>query len=444
MVHFLYNQLLRVLLPLIILKLKRKAKKSPAYGARLDERKGNGVIDIPKGCVIFHLASLGETISATPLIKAFQQANPTTPVLLTSTTPTGSEQIQKTFGNRVYHCYLPYDLPIIQRRFICKLEPAMLVLMETELWPNLIFNVKRYGGQVVVINARMSDKSAKGYARLGPLTRTMLKQVDLVLAQFDADATRFMELGCDAASINVIGNLKFDTQFATSQQQAAKQLQQKLNIQRPVWLAASTHKGEEEQILAAHKTLLNSHPNALLVLVPRHPERFGSVSQLSQQSFITQVKSSLKGSLNLNTQVLIGDTLGEMMSYICLADMVFIGGSLVERGGHNPFEAACQHKVILTGTHTFNFAESFNILQQAQALLRVQNSQQLANQLNSLMANETLKATYAQNAYLCQQQCKGALNSTLDLLNQHYQNAIAQQSNLSVPCTQFSLKTIHE
>lgn len=424
MLHFIYNQLMRVLLPLMLIRLKRKSRKLPEYGIRWDERLGKKPIDVKAGGILFHVASLGEAISATPVINSILNKYPNLPVTVTSTTPTGSAQIKHTFADKVTHCYLPFDLPIIQRRFINQIQPNVLVLMETELWPNLIFHAKRIGCRVMVINARLSKKSAKGYKRLAKLTEQMMQRIDLVAAQFEDDAIRFAQLGCRSERIKITGNIKFDTSLSNQALKQISAFKQNWRNTRPVWLAASTHDKEEEQILVAHKHLLQQHANLLLILLPRHPERFDSVYELASEQFNCELKSETSGKVAEQTQVLVGDTLGEMAIYVALADIVFVGGSLVERGGHNPFEAACQNKAIIYGPHVFNFEKSYQILEQQQACTRVNNATELTSTITELLANPTLKQQLADNAQLCQQKFHGATRQTVELIENQLEIAI--------------------
>ncbi|WAJ69683.1 lipid IV(A) 3-deoxy-D-manno-octulosonic acid transferase [Catenovulum adriaticum] len=433
MTHFIYNQLMRILLPLMLLRLKRKSRKQAEYGFRWDERLAKKTLKVEAHGVLFHLASLGETIAATPVIKAFIKRHPNVPITITSTTPTGSEQIQKTFRHNVTHCYMPFDLPIIQRRFIQQIKPSLLVLMETELWPNLIHHTKKQNGRVLVMNARLSERSAKGYQKLAKLSQAMMQNIDLVCAQFNADAERFKQLGCTDTKIKITGNIKFDTQAKPQLVKIAQTLKLSWQLtERPVYLAASTHQGEESQILAAHQQVLLTHPNALLILVPRHPERFELVANDTRLQFNIEKRSELSNTqaIKTNTQVLIGDTLGEMDLYIGLANFVFIGGSLVARGGHNPFEAACQHKAIITGDQVFNFADSYKCLFEQKAAVLVQHSHDLAVQIDRLITDKTYKQTLADNAYQCQKQFQGAQQLSLNLLSQQFTLAL-QSKNTS-------------
>ena len=424
MLHFIYNQLMRVLLPLMLIRLKRKSRKLPEYGIRWGARLGNKNIDVAPEGILFHVASLGEAISATPVIEAILAKYPNLPVTITSTTPTGSAQIKQTFSDKVVHCYLPFDLPIIQRKFINQIQPNVLVLMETELWPNLIFHAKRINCRVMVMNARLSNKSAKGYKKLAKLTKQMMQRRELVATQCADDAQRFAQLGCRPERIKVTGNIKFDTRLSEKMQLQINQFSQNWRHTRPVWLAASTHDKEEEQILAAHKTLLDEHADLLLVLLPRHPDRFESVYELASEQFNCELKSECMGRLAQQTQVLVGDTLGEMAIYVSVADVVFVGGSLVARGGHNPFEAACQQKPIVYGPHVFNFEKSYQVLAQQQACAQVNNPAELANKIHELLTNPAQREQLANNAHNCQQKFQGATEQTVNLIENQLEIAI--------------------
>ncbi|WP_017444388.1 lipid IV(A) 3-deoxy-D-manno-octulosonic acid transferase [Gayadomonas joobiniege] len=428
MMHFIYSQLMRILLPLMLLRLLKKAKLNPDYKKRWCERlcKSQKKLNAKKGGFVVHVASLGEAIAANAIIKALLEKYPHEAITVTCTTPTGSAQIIKSFASSVHHCYLPFDLPWLQNRFIKHLQPKVLILMETELWPNLINAAKKNHCRIFVMNARMSERSAKGYKKLAQLTNSMMKKLDVVAAQDSTDGKRFAELGCRAHRIKVTGNLKFDTHLSAVQKSQITSFGEQLKLKRPVWLAASTHPGEDEIILQAHQYLLKQQPDLLLILVPRHPERFLPVYQIAKKTFNSQQKSQLTGPLASTVQVLVGDTLGEMHLYNSLADIVFIGGSLVERGGHNPFEAACQYKAIIHGPYTFNFATSYHYLTEQNASLLVTESS-LANNVAQLLQDTQARLRLATAAKSSQQKMQGATERTLQLIDNQYRIAKRMQ-----------------
>jgi 3-deoxy-D-manno-octulosonic-acid transferase len=315
---------------------------------------------------------------------------PDLPITITCMTPTGSERIQAMFGGaeyagRVQHCYLPYDLPWAAARFLDQVQPLLAVIMETELWPNHIHQCARRGIPVALANARLSERSARGYARFAKLTAPMLAELSLVAVQTAAEAERFRSLGARPECVEVTGSIKFDLRIDPELLDRAAALRGQWQAEsRPVWIAASTHAGEDEIVLAAHRQLLKLNPDALLILVPRHPERFGSVFELCQrQGFSTQRRSS-GAPLAAGDQVLLGDTMGELLFLYALADLAFVGGSLVANGGHNLLEPAALGKPVLSGPHLFNFLEIAAQLREAGALREVADADDLAQQIEQL------------------------------------------------------------
>ncbi|GAA5192848.1 lipid IV(A) 3-deoxy-D-manno-octulosonic acid transferase [Ferrimonas gelatinilytica] len=383
--RFVYSLLLTLLLPLVLLYLLWRSRKEPGYRQRLTERFG---LTRParSGGILVHCASVGETLAAMPLIRALQARYPQKTLTVTSTTPTGSAQVRKQLGDSVQHCYLPLDLPGPCKRFLRALQPELVILVETELWPNLIHVSKRQGSKVMVTNARLSARSAEGYQRWPRLVRPMLSELDAVAMQNEIDAERMVSLGLDPAKLRVCGSLKFDLQIpADAEQQLAAQRHDYLG-ERSVWCAGSTHPGEFEQALDAHRQLLTTHPDLLLILVPRHPEQFDHAFELSQQAGFKVVRRSDQGQVDQSVQVLIGDTMGELLTLYGFSDACLVGGSLIPRGGHNPLEPAALSKPVIMGTHYFNFAEIGDSLRQADAMLVVNNGDELAQQLEQLLS----------------------------------------------------------
>ena len=309
------------------------------------------------------------------------QRYPTLPITVTCMTPTGSERIQALFANepRIQHCYLPYDLPCAAARFLDRARPKLAVIMETELWPNHIHQCAKRGIPVALANARLSERSAKGYGRFHKLTRPMLAEMSLFAVQTEAEAQRLRNLGARTETVQVTGSIKFDLTIDPQLLERASQLRgQWQALERPVWIAASTHDGEDEVVLAAHRQLLATHPDALLILVPRHPERFNSVYGLCLQQGFATVRRSSGDAVNANTSVLLGDTMGELLFLYALADSAFVGGSLVPNGGHNLLEPAALAKPVLSGPHLFNFLEIAAQLRSAGALQEVEDAEGLA------------------------------------------------------------------
>ncbi|MFG0673037.1 lipid IV(A) 3-deoxy-D-manno-octulosonic acid transferase [Pseudomonas sp. xss_1] len=383
----LYTLLFHLALPLLALRLYLRARKAPAYGRRIGERFAIKLPTMRKGGIWVHAVSVGESIAAAPMVRALLKAYPELPITLTCMTPTGSERIGALFADepRVQHCYLPYDLPWAAGRFLDHVQPRLGVIMETELWPNHIHQCARRGIPVALANARLSERSARGYGRFARLTRPMLAEMSLIAAQTEVEAQRFLALGARAACAQVTGSIKFDLKIDEQLVPRAQALRQQwAATSRPVWIAASTHDGEDALILQAHQQLLQVHGDALLILVPRHPERFDAVHAICSQQFAT-VRRSTGLPVLAQTQVLLGDTMGELLFLYALADMAFVGGSLVPTGGHNPLEPAALALPVLMGPHVFNFLEISAMLREAGALQQVDDAQGLAGAVQRLV-----------------------------------------------------------
>ncbi|MGA4471844.1 lipid IV(A) 3-deoxy-D-manno-octulosonic acid transferase [Ectopseudomonas chengduensis] len=389
--RLLYTLLLHLALPLIALRLALRARKAPAYARRINERFSLGLPAMKPGGIWVHAVSVGESIAAAPMIRALQAHYPDLPITVTCMTPTGSERIQALFGASVQHCYLPYDLPWAAARFLDRVQPRLAVVMETELWPNHIHQCAKRGIPVALANARLSERSARGYARFGKLTAPMLGELSLIAVQTQTEAQRFLDLGARPGCVEVTGSIKFDLKIDAELLQRADALRQQWQATtRPVWIAASTHAGEDEIVLAAHRQLLKTQPDALLILVPRHPERFNSVHELCISERLTTRRRSTAEAVQASDQVLLGDTMGELLFLYALADIAFVGGSLVANGGHNLLEPAALGKPVLSGPHLFNFLEIAAQLREAGALSEVENAMQLADKVAALL-NEPSK-----------------------------------------------------
>jgi 3-deoxy-D-manno-octulosonic-acid transferase len=384
--RFIYTLLLHLALPLIALRLALRARKAPTYARRINERFSFGLPAMKPGGIWVHAVSVGESIAAAPMIRALQARYPELPITVTCMTPTGSERIQALFGDSVQHCYLPYDMPWAAARFLDHTQPRLAVVMETELWPNHIHQCAKRGVPVALANARLSERSARGYARFGKLTAPMLAELSLIAVQTQAEAQRFLDLGARPDCVEVTGSIKFDLKIDAELPQRAAGLRHQWQAeQRPVWIAASTHAGEDEIILAAHRQLLATRADALLILVPRHPERFNSVHELCLNHGLTTRRRSTGEALQPGDQVLLGDTMGELLFLYALADIAFVGGSLVANGGHNLLEPAALGKPVLSGPHLFNFLEIAAQLREAGALSEVENAEQLAARVDMLL-----------------------------------------------------------
>lgn len=372
-----YSLLLALLTPLALARLWWRGRANPAYRARIGERFGHVVDMLPAaGCLWLHAVSLGEVRAAVPLVRALQARHPDVPVLITTTTPTGSAQVRETFADRVHHAYMPYDLPGAVARFLTRTRPRIALIMETELWPNLFAACAARGVPVLVANARLSARSARGYARVPLLTAATLADTTLIAAQADADAERFRTLG--APRVEVLGNLKYDLSLPDGVGAAGAALRAALGAgQRPVLIAASTHAGEDEAVLDAVATLRGRFADLLLILVPRHPERFDGVAELVRRRGLRVLRRS-RDAPAAGAEVYLGDTLGELLLLYAAADLAWVGGSFAAVGGHNVLEPAALGLPVLFGPHMFNFAEAERLLLDADAAQRVADAAGLA------------------------------------------------------------------
>jgi len=379
MARFLYSLVFILCLPLILARLLYRAWRAPAYARRWPERFAVGG-DLRPGGIWVHAVSVGESIAAAPMVRELIRRYPQLPVTITCMTPTGSEQIRKLFGEQVGHAYLPYDLPWLQRQLIRRLQPRIAIIMETELWPNMVAECGRAGVPVVLANGRLSERSARGYQRVSWLVRPMFAALDWLAVQSAPEAERFMALGAQQHALTVTGSIKFDLKPSAAVLQGAAGWRNQWGG-RSVWIAASTHAGEDEVVLQAHRQLLAQHPQALLILVPRHPERFDGVARLVQQAGLSLVRRSAGVQPGMSDQVLLGDSMGELMQFYACADVAFVGGSLIPGGGHNYLEPAALGLPVLSGPHRFNFLEISDLLENAGALVEIADADALAAQV---------------------------------------------------------------
>ncbi len=411
--RFLYTLVLWLLLPLIPLKLLWRGIRQPEYLRHVGERFGFYSSDFslsPSQIIWLHCVSVGETRAAVPLVKALQQQYPDKRILLTHGTPTGRATSEQLFGDSVLRCYLPYDLPFAVKRFFRHYQPCICLLMETELWFNLIRACNRYPIPLLLVNARLSEKSARGYAMLGKLTQQGLAGLAAIAAQTDDDAARLEALGAD--NVLVTGNLKFDAALPGPVDLGLRRL---LGEARPVFLAASTREGEEALILDALASV--NIPDLLTVIVPRHPQRFDEVAALLEKRGIAYVRrSSLPGHSGNPVSVLLGDSMGEMAGYYSMCDITLIGGSLLPLGGQNLIEACALGKPVLVGPHTFNFAEATTRAMQAGAVFRIGGPENLGVTLQNLLAAPiTLKRMGAAGKKFCSEN-RGSTDQVMTLV----------------------------
>ena len=414
MVRYLYTFLFYLILPFLFIRLGWRSLRMPAYRQRLAERIGFYPYHLEKSIWI-HAVSVGEVIAAIPLIKALMNAHPHLPIVVTTMTPTGAERVKTAFGESVIHAYIPYDLPSAMKRFVHHMQPVVCIIMETELWPNLLAVCQQKNIKVCLVNARLSEKSARGYKRIASLSRTMLQSLNLIAAHGKADANRFLDLGAKPDRMIVTGNIKFDISLPLDLESESAKLREILG-NRLIWIAASTHEGEEEIILAAHKKIREQYLQALLILVPRHPNRFDAVAKLAEQSFVIARRSQPQ-TVTQETAVYLGDTMGEMLLLYGAADIAFVAGSLIPRGGHNILEPAALSKPILTGVHLFNFLEISELFLSDRALIKVEDADSLSAQIIALAQDMEERERMGARALQVVMANRGALAKQVELVN---------------------------
>jgi 3-deoxy-D-manno-octulosonic-acid transferase len=413
--RFVYSALLWLLLPLALLRLIWRSRLAPAYRERWRERLG--FYDRPPGHadVWVHAVSVGEVQAAQPLIRHLLRRDYA--VLVTTTTPTGARRLHDLLGGAVRHVYTPFDLTWIVHRFLNAVHPRLVLVMETEIWPNMLAACERRGIEVMLINARLSARSAAGYRRVRRFSDETMRRFALVAAQTVDDAARFRMLGVAPERIAVTGSIKFDVQLPASLMDRAEVMRLAWGVNRPVWVAASTHEGEDEQLLAVHDRVRLALPAALLVLVPRHPERFERVAALVQRRGMVLARRSQGPSCDERTAVFLGDTMGELPIFLAAADVAFIGGSLVPSGGHNLLEPAAVGVPVLIGPYSFNFAEITRLLLAQEAAIQVSGAETLGRALIRLLGDAAERARIGENGRRTVEENGGALERVIELVD---------------------------
>ncbi|MDA8382067.1 MAG: lipid IV(A) 3-deoxy-D-manno-octulosonic acid transferase [Betaproteobacteria bacterium] len=407
-----YTLLLFALLPLALLHLVWRARRQPAYLRHVAERFGFYRMRPARPVIWLHAVSVGETRAAGPLVHALRARYPGYDVLLTHTTPTGRETSESLFGQAVARAYLPYDFPFAMRRFLRHFRPTLGILMETEIWFNLAACARQARVPLILANARLSEKSFRRYARVRGLARPALQSFAQVLAQSAADAERLARLG--ARPVVVAGNLKFDVEPPAGAFDAARALKARFGAGRPVFLAASTREGEEALILEAMERI--AVKDLLVVIVPRHPQRFDEVARLVAGRGLALQRKSLGEPIAGATQIVLGDTMGELFAYYGAADLAFIGGSLMPLGGQNLIEAAAMGVPVLVGPHTFNFEEPARAAVACGCALRIADADDLGRQARALLADAGRRQAMHEAALGFAASRRGATESLLGAL----------------------------
>ena len=413
-----------LLLPYAVANLLWRGLRYPAYLHRWPERFGFVTPLAASRSIWVHAVSVGEVRSAAALIEALLERYPQHRLVVTTMTPTGSDQVRELFGDRVSHCYVPFDFPDAVRRFLARVHPEVAMIAETELWPNLFQECARRRIPLLLVNGRISHASLRGYLRIPKIARRMLLQADLLCAQTRTDAQRLRNLGAPEAAVKVTGNLKFDVALPERLLDEGRALRAAWGRDRPVWIAASTHAGEERKVLDAFALLRATWPNLLLVLVPRHPERFGGVAALvRRRGFRAALRSRTTGTLPGDTAVLVGDTMGELQRLYAAADVAFVGGSLVPKGGQNLLEPCAVAVPVIFGPHMFHFEEISAMAIERGAARQVHDAAELAAAVALYLEQPDLRRAAGAAAQTLVTDNRGALPRTLEHMEQALRTA---------------------
>jgi 3-deoxy-D-manno-octulosonic-acid transferase len=415
----LYSLVLHLAFPVALYHLAWRGMRQREYLQRWTERYAwlEGKLDL-HDTIWVHAVSVGEVLAARPLIEGLLAAHPGRSLLVTTITPTGSERVRALWGDRVHHVYLPYDLRRMVRRFLDRARPALAVIVETEIWLNLYVECGRRGIPLVMVNARLSERSLRGYLPVLPLARLAMSAVTRVAAQSNADAARLASIGADPARVVVTGNLKYDLALPEGVAGQAARWREAWGAGRPVWIAASTHPPEEDAVLEMHARVLERHPDALLLWAPRHPERFAPVAE---SCAALGLRTALRRADTLpgpDTQVFVIDTLGELLRFFAAADVAFVGGSLCDIGGHNVLEPAALGVPSVVGPETFNFAEVTRRLRDAGALLQAPDAVAVGDRVLSLLDDAQARHRMGEAGRRQVSELSGAVGRTLALVDQ--------------------------
>ena len=433
MARFLFNLVFTLAIPFILMRMWLRGGSNPGYRQRWAERFAFFKFSGKVNGLLVHSVSVGETLAAEPLVRSLQAAHPEKTITITTTTPTGSDQVKRLYADdlaagRIFHVYLPYDLPWLTTRFIHEIQPSICIIMETELWPNIIRSCNKQQVPVILANARLSAKSARGYAKFSKLTQPMLQGLDLVAAQHRDDAERFIGLGLAENRVDVTGSIKFDISVPELARQQGAELKQLWGEDRPVLVLASSHEGEDDLILNTYQQLLVNFPDLLLIVVPRHPERFDEVSALvldRELNLIRRSEAFQEGSLQVSpsTQVYVADTMGEMLVMLAATDIAIIGGSFIEHGGHNPLEACALAKAVVMGPSDYNFAA---ISQQLinQGAMQQARADQLTICLRQLLERPELRAEMGANGQRVVTDNQGAVGRLTELISAQVNHSV--------------------
>ena len=419
MIYALYRAISSLIPIVATLNLWRRSRREPDYRLRINERFGFVPPHIQHGSIWIHAVSAGEVIAAEVLVNQLLENSKSFRVLITTTTPSGSAEVSRRFGERVDHCYVPYDAKRCVTRFLKRTSPRALILIETELWPNLLNLVRREGIDVCLLNARLSARSARRYGFVATLTKRMLSSISVIVSQYEDTAERFRQLGFPSERIQVSGNIKFDLAVSEETRRSAEIGRERWRGERPCWLAASTHPGEDEIVLDAHLKAREKVPDLLLILAPRHPHRTQEIEALISTRSLSSVRHS---DAFQSTDVLVVDQMGVLLEMYGVVDVAFIGGSLEGTGGHNPVEPAVFGVPVLMGPDRENFEEVCRRFTDSGSLTTVRSYDELARELVRLLKDPDERQRQGNAAHNVVNENRGSLQRQFNIV-QNWLNA---------------------
>ena len=393
-----------------------RALLNKSYRHKIGQRFGASYPQLQR-CIWVHAVSVGEVVAAGPLVRSLRRLYPQIPLLVTTVTPTGAARVKALFGDDVHHAYIPFEMPVAINNYFAAVNPSIALILETEIWPNLYHGCGVRKIPLVLVSARISPKSVDSYRKLLPLFKETLSHGIVIAAQSKADAERFLSLGASPQRTRVTGNIKFDIEIPKGLAERGGDLRQDLFPNRPVWIAASTHDKEEGMILEAHQQLLSRHSDLLLILVPRHPDRFPAVLDLVAKTGFSVVSRTEQRPCEPDTQVFFGDTMGEVTLFYAASDLAFVGGSLVPIGGHNLLEPAALGVPIITGPHVFNAQEIADSFMDNAACRMVADTAELVTTVSELLENTDKARELGTNGLNILNNSRGALKRLLDVID---------------------------
>ncbi len=412
----LYSAALYLLVPVTVYHLIWRGFRQAEYLERWGERyAAYRTPALHDGCIWVHAVSVGEVNAAAPLVNALLELRPDLRLLVTTITPTGSARVRALWGDRVEHVYLPYDLSGAVRRFLDHFRPRLALVLETELWPNLLFCCRDHGIPAYLVNARLSERSLRGYRALRPLVGRALRTLARVAAQSEADGARFVRLGALPGAVSVLGNLKFDVRVDDAARRTAAAFAEHSG-RRPAWIAASTHPEEEAAVVSIHRRLRERWPDLVLLWAPRHPERFRPVAQACIEAGWRVATRRLTRWPDADDDVFVVDTLGELVHFYACADVAFVGGSLQAVGGHNLLEPAALGVAVVTGPHLHNFADIARRMEEAGALRIGRDAEAVGGALDALLDDAGARDAMVAAGLQLVQEGRGALARTLAMV----------------------------